>query len=346
MSSTASNYNLQRLEAGIVLAALATIAGLMTSSKDLLEAKSTGLWTSSIAAVYGIMMFASSYVEEEHHFWYWISSGWLSWLSLKHLVPSRLKQGAWLMTNRSNSLGTVDSVKAWKVLPLLLALRIVRVWNQTGQKHAGEPDIAKTILPAHNILLWLLVLATYLDIIQRLARRAMPWASHHLSSAASLALGVAAVGFKIAFTKADAPELLSGLDFLILRPMEETSLVAQARAVFSSLAIMTVLTILPVVYQTFYQGSKAPGNALFSTRMIQEADRRYPRSFTTFTRLIHSLPRNSIANHQYPTFPSLRRPAPCPAVSSTLSCGVDVDISAYSARLIFRIWGLERHLVH
>lgn len=83
MSSTATNYNLQRLEGGIVLAALATIAGMSTFSTALLEAKTTGLWFSSIAIVYGIMMFASSYVEEEHHFWYWTSSGWLLWLFLK-----------------------------------------------------------------------------------------------------------------------------------------------------------------------------------------------------------------------------------------------------------------------
>jgi hypothetical protein len=29
------------------------------------------------------MMFASSYVEEEHNFWYWIASGWFFALFLK-----------------------------------------------------------------------------------------------------------------------------------------------------------------------------------------------------------------------------------------------------------------------
>ncbi len=142
-----------------------------------------------------------------------------------------------------------DSLKPWLAASLLILLRIVRVWNQTGQKRAGEPDIARTVLPAHNMLLWLLILLTYIDVIQRLSRRVLPWASRHFATAASLALGIAALGFKVAFTKADAPELLEGLGYLILRPMEEASLVAQARAVFTSIAIMVMLTSFPAIYQ-------------------------------------------------------------------------------------------------
>ena len=83
MSGTASNYDLGRLNIGVLLAALATVASLATAFTVLLNARSTGLWTSSVTILYGVMMFASSYVEEEHHFWYWASSGWLGWLFFK-----------------------------------------------------------------------------------------------------------------------------------------------------------------------------------------------------------------------------------------------------------------------
>lgn len=83
MSSTASNYALGRLNAGIGLAALATVTCLATASTALLKSRSSGLWTSLVIILYGAMMFASSYVEEEQHFWYWASSGWIAWLSLK-----------------------------------------------------------------------------------------------------------------------------------------------------------------------------------------------------------------------------------------------------------------------
>lgn len=83
MSSTASNYDIGRLHVGIVLAALAMVACLAIASTALLGSRSSGLWTSSVIILYGAMMFASSYVEEEQHFWYWASSGWLAWLFLK-----------------------------------------------------------------------------------------------------------------------------------------------------------------------------------------------------------------------------------------------------------------------
>lgn len=233
MSSTASNYNLSRLGIGIGLAAMATVAGIATVSKALFATKATGLWMSLVFIAYGIMMCASSYVEEEQHFWYWASSSWLGLLLLK----------------RRNAVTLPDSLESWFAASLLVLLRIVRVWNQTGQKHAGEPDIARTVLPAHNMLLWLLVFVTYFNVIQRLSRTAVPWVSRQLATAASLALGIAALGFKIAFTKADAPELLEGLENFVLRPMEEASLVAQARAVFTSIAIMVALTSFPAVYQ-------------------------------------------------------------------------------------------------
>lgn len=83
MSSTASNYDISRLNLGIGVATVAVIAVLEIVFERLIEAKTTGLWTSLVTIVYGIMMFASSYVEEEQQFWYWAASAWLAWLLLK-----------------------------------------------------------------------------------------------------------------------------------------------------------------------------------------------------------------------------------------------------------------------
>ena len=63
---------------------------------------------------------------------------------------------------------------------------------------------------------------------------------------------------------ADAPELLEGLQFFVLRPMEEASLVAQARAVFLSIAILLILTTFPTTNQVMLHDGKIEGVTKFS----------------------------------------------------------------------------------
>lgn len=83
MSSTASNYNVKRLYAGIATATVALSAILISAVPAARNANTTGPWLWAMDVMYGAMMFASSFVEEEHHFWYWATSGWIGWLSLK-----------------------------------------------------------------------------------------------------------------------------------------------------------------------------------------------------------------------------------------------------------------------
>ena len=83
MSSTASNYSLRHLLLGIGIALIAFLISLSSSGGYLLEAGPTGVWTVLVGTIYGMMMFASSFVEEEHHFWYWTASGWFAWQIIK-----------------------------------------------------------------------------------------------------------------------------------------------------------------------------------------------------------------------------------------------------------------------
>ena len=79
LSSTASNYDLTQLYTGIGLSALAIALILIPSWPLLRLSESFTGWVFSITIILnGIMMFASSYVEEEQHFWYWITSAFLT----------------------------------------------------------------------------------------------------------------------------------------------------------------------------------------------------------------------------------------------------------------------------
>lgn len=78
MSTMASNYDMGRLHLGEALMALITCSLLFAVTTSLIP-----LVVVSIS--YGIMMFASSYVEEEQHFWYWFTSAWFGSLAIKNM---------------------------------------------------------------------------------------------------------------------------------------------------------------------------------------------------------------------------------------------------------------------
>jgi ethanolaminephosphotransferase len=84
MSGMASNYNMPRLILGQGLAAASVIAAVLSASLIVRGSRSTVIYFAFVTIAYGIMMFASSYVEEEQHFWYWTATAWLALLGLKN----------------------------------------------------------------------------------------------------------------------------------------------------------------------------------------------------------------------------------------------------------------------
>jgi ethanolaminephosphotransferase len=86
MSSTASNYDIPKLLIGQSIALLATLLAVISAFPVLGESLNTSSPFVIITLLYGVMMFASSYVEEEQHFWYWAATGWLAILSIKRYV--------------------------------------------------------------------------------------------------------------------------------------------------------------------------------------------------------------------------------------------------------------------
>lgn len=123
-------------------------------------------------------------------------------------------------------------------------LRLARRWNQTGQKFAGEPGIARTFFPAHNLIMWVVVVLTYGDLMYRLSRRGFRRVSPELSTLLSITLCLAAFAFKVAFTNAEAPELLKGFKIPFERQLESTPLVTQARAVFMGLGLSLAYNVV------------------------------------------------------------------------------------------------------
>lgn len=215
VSSMASNYDMPRLLGGQVVALIA-VACAAAAARSLVDRTLV-----LISLAYGAMMFASSYIEEEQHFWYWTTTAWFAYLGFKgtngQLPPKPYRMSI--------------------TIAMLTGVRIIRAWNQTGQKFAGAPDIVKTFLYPNPNFLWFLVGATYIWIHRELVF-GYNGIIAPVSYASATGMVLAAATFKVAFTKEDAPELVVGFAQSIadLGFTQGHSLVARARAVFIAMA--------------------------------------------------------------------------------------------------------------
>lgn len=240
MSSVASDYNVARLIGGTVFAFLVCVLSFLALS-GVRPFNPEGVFTSLIYLLYAVLMFASSYVEEEHNFWYWITSGWFMLLFLRNM------RGSWF--------------DHWIFHPAIMSLiihRFVRRWNQTGQKYAGADDIVNSGIfqGSNSFLLWALIGATYMDITIRLAKHvARSIATFDteqklqsvqgdvlnqnlmVSIFAVLPLCGTAFVFKLAFTAKDAPESTQGISDSMVDWIESANLVGLARMVFGGLVL-------------------------------------------------------------------------------------------------------------
>jgi ethanolaminephosphotransferase len=83
LSGTASNYNLDKMYAGIAIAVLGVALAVTSILSAHVKLDLGTLANNTISLTYGATMFASSYVEEEQQFWYWAVGSWLIALHCK-----------------------------------------------------------------------------------------------------------------------------------------------------------------------------------------------------------------------------------------------------------------------
>ncbi|KAI1844123.1 hypothetical protein JX265_013772 [Neoarthrinium moseri] len=223
MSSMASTYDTTRLLEGGGVALISILLALASSVMVVRGPVPSLCAFALISLLYGIMMFASSYVEEEQHFWYWAASAWLVYLVHKGSLR-------WTPTF------------VLTTLAVLVSMRLVRGWNQTGQKFAGSPDIVKIFLTPNPQSLWGLILGTYAMVGVALIRQIRGW-PRAIMLPLVVGLVASAVSFKLSFTNEDAPELVVGVIQKLLRLAEGPSLVSRARTVFVGLAAFSLYAV-------------------------------------------------------------------------------------------------------
>ena len=145
------------------------------------------------------------------------------------------------------------------ILTLLILLRLVRGWNQTGQKFAGAPDIVRDFVLPHPQMLWLIVAGTYVaESLQILPNvEGLPFVA---VTGLTSVLVSSAFTFKLAFTAEDAPELVVGIINAVNEQFRGQSLLSRARIVFSLISALSTFGI--------YRALSGNYRAKISTREI------------------------------------------------------------------------------
>lgn len=141
------------------------------------------------------------------------------------------------MANSRRSQITSGSWPAIRAAAPFVIMRVIRAWNQTGQKNARQFDIARGLFPAHNYFLWTVVFATHVAVVRKMAVLTRSRRARMLSTAIASVLCVMGLLFKVSFTLADSPELLRGFDISRISVLGGTDLVKQARTVFLGMII-------------------------------------------------------------------------------------------------------------
>lgn len=129
---------------------------------------------------------------------------------------------------------------------LLVFVRILRRWNQTGQKFVGSPDIVHSDFLRNPIILWLIIGLTYALPVYSLKQhlcRYLPPEVGILGIFLAVALGSTGLLFKLSFTARDAPELVLATKSA-MAGLEGLSLVKLARAVFFGIFVSTCWLIV------------------------------------------------------------------------------------------------------
>ncbi|KAF9956063.1 major facilitator super transporter protein [Mortierella alpina] len=116
-----------------------------------------------IMALYLVTLFASSFVEEEHQFWYFFGMTWwfvLGATSMRYLAESQSNAGMARLQDHQPRLSSKASGAAACCFLQMAILRLLRSWNQTGQKYADQIDLRFYLNSSWTGLSWILFCST------------------------------------------------------------------------------------------------------------------------------------------------------------------------------------------
>ncbi|KAI5970473.1 LAS21 [Candida margitis] len=147
LASSATNYNYKYIYAGAGMIILATLVTALIFNFYFFSVREIAPYSiiafEAFALIYSIHFHGSSLIEEEHQIWYFASS------------LATLAFGLFYFKVFENK-----SKLQWFVL-LISSSRMLKSWNNSGQKWFSDGNIANYLFNYNQNILWLLIVVTY-----------------------------------------------------------------------------------------------------------------------------------------------------------------------------------------
>lgn len=174
-TQSATNYDSQTIFWGIGLTILVS-AVVFWQISNVLGYKS--IYFYALNLLYGIAMFGSSIVEEEYQLWWWVATFTLTVFCYK---------------------------KKLNFVLLLVLLRLVRGWNNSGQKFVGDTTVQ--YLKENYLLNWVLILLTISAYAFSINNGGLAAINPLLSFVISFVLSITTFTFKLLFSLANGDKI-------------------------------------------------------------------------------------------------------------------------------------------
>ncbi|KAG7660734.1 LAS21 [[Candida] subhashii] len=150
MASSATNYQYGDIFTGVGLLFVATISIIVFFNTYFMGNSSTSvplvLFFQLFVVIYSFHFHGSSLIEEEHQIWYFFTSITLLYLGVFHF----------------RAFSSVSNF-AYFVL-IFIGVRILKSWNNSGQKYSTNYNIGFYFSHTNEALLWFLILVTYVAV--------------------------------------------------------------------------------------------------------------------------------------------------------------------------------------
>ncbi|KAK6463297.1 major facilitator superfamily [Scheffersomyces coipomensis] len=149
LTSSATNYDYNDIFLGFVITIVSSIAVLISYNHYFLFRNSDNvpyhlvIFVEAFAVIYSLHFHGSSLIEEEHQIWYFFT----------------IVSAAFLASYYFKSFNKA-SLLYWTLF--LTGIRILKAWNNSGQKYSYKVTIGSYLLNEDTDILWVLIIATYI----------------------------------------------------------------------------------------------------------------------------------------------------------------------------------------